>query len=436
MRLISGMRRFIVVPGLLVVCLSFSTAADEWMAPAPVSFHSRGFGYVAEVFPPRSRQNPAEEPIGYFYELGYPGPTWKIDAKLKWKTRLANDLMPYQAVVSMQGRLVTFNEYGAVGYKNAVAIYSQSGSLVAKYQLDEFIPAADIGRIETSESSRWWTKGAKYYFLESPGRLYVVLSWGKIVEFNLDTGRHKYGPATEFSDLSKAMAKGNFSNEETEIWPTSLRFSSITDLVETKAIQGSRHIGTSGLGSENKWHQVFEGSLTKVEVEQSLYERRKAEDCFIAVRVTNLTNRPIGVDLRNFWNVIYPNSQGFSKTPAPELIDEERLIRAPMAAASKYRLMRDYSGKALTTIVPRGSITYFRAFTFGHSRRKEIDASVYKYLVIGLDGTLQMTDGLTAEEVNFPMNDKDADRARLVAIRLPVTWQTVPKDSLVIEYRP
>ena len=235
----TGMHRFIFALGFVVLCL-IPSIADEWVAPEPVSFHSRGFGFVAEVFPPRSRQNSTEKPVCYFYEVGYPGTAWKIDAKLKWRVPLANDLMPYQAVVSMQGRLVTFDEHGAAGHKNAVAIYSPTGSLVTRYQPDEFIPAADIGKIETSESSRWWTKGAKYYFLESPGRLYIVLSWGKVVEFNLDTGRHKYGPAAEFSDLAKAMAKGDYANEETEIWAISLRFSSITDIMETKVIQGAQ----------------------------------------------------------------------------------------------------------------------------------------------------------------------------------------------------
>jgi hypothetical protein len=52
-------------------------------------------------------------------------------------------------------------------------------------------------------------------------------------------------------------------------------------------------------------------------VDRSLYERSKNEDCFIAAYVTNLANRPVGVDLRKFWSVIYPNSWGFSKTRAP-----------------------------------------------------------------------------------------------------------------------
>jgi hypothetical protein len=234
------MHRLILVVGCIVLCLSFPAAADDWGAPNPVSFNSRGFGYVAEIFPPLSRQNSAEKPLCYFYEMGYPGGTWKIDAKLKWKAALVNDLMPYQAVVSMHGRLVTLNEYSALGYKNAVAIYSQTGTLVKTYQLDELIPATDSGKIETSTSSRWWNKDAKYYFLDNPARLYVVLPWGKVAEFHLDTGRHKYGSSTQFSELAEVLAKGSNANEEAEVWATSLRFSSITDLVEAKGKQGAR----------------------------------------------------------------------------------------------------------------------------------------------------------------------------------------------------
>jgi hypothetical protein len=236
MSLQKGIRKFLPALGFAVLCLSPSAAADDWGAPEPVSFHSRGFGYVAEVFPPRSRQNSAEKPLCYFYEVGYPGGTaWKIDAKLQWKAPLVNDLMPYQAVVSTHGRLVTLNEYAALGYKNAVAIYSQTGALIKTYSLEELIPPGDREKIETSTSSRWWNKDARYYFLDSPARLYVVLPWEKVGEFHLDTGRYKYGLSAQFRELAQVMTKGNNANQETEVWATSLRFSSITDLIETRA---------------------------------------------------------------------------------------------------------------------------------------------------------------------------------------------------------
>ena len=212
------MLKFVLVLELVTLCLSLSAGADEWGAPTPVSFNSRGFGYVAEVFPPGSRQNPSKKPLCYLYQMGYGGGTqWKVDATLKWKAPLVNDLMPYQAIVSMQGRLVTLNEYGALGYKNAVAIYSQTGTLVRTHQLDEFVPATDRGKIKTSTSLRWWNKDAKYYFLENPPRLYVVMPWGKVAEFYLDTERHKYGSATQFSELAKVRARGSNANEVTEV---------------------------------------------------------------------------------------------------------------------------------------------------------------------------------------------------------------------------
>jgi hypothetical protein len=79
--------------GLLVALLSASARADGWVRPEPMSFHSRGFGYVAEIFPPHSRQNSGDKPLCYFYELGYPGSDWRIDARLKWKAPLVNERM-------------------------------------------------------------------------------------------------------------------------------------------------------------------------------------------------------------------------------------------------------------------------------------------------------------------------------------------------------
>ena len=156
----------------------------------------------------------------------------------------------------------------------------------------------------------------------------------------------------------------------------------------------------------------------------------------MAVRITNMANRLVGVDLRKFWNVTYPNSWGFSKTPAPGLVDEERTIREPMSAADEKKLKLDYSEKRLTTITPHRSITYFRGFTIGRNIRKEIDSAGNQYLIIGLDGTLQLADGRTTEEMIFPVSDEATGGARWVLIRLPATWQTVPPNSLVVEGHP
>ncbi len=147
---------------LLVALPDVSASADDWVRPQPTSFHSRGFGYVAEIFPAHSRQNSGDKPLCYFYELGYPGSDWRIDARLKWRAPLVNELMPYQALISQAGDLITLNEHGSVGYRNAIVIYDQTGGVTKAYKLDDLLPAEEISmnsntnKIPISTSSRWW----------------------------------------------------------------------------------------------------------------------------------------------------------------------------------------------------------------------------------------------------------------------------------------
>jgi hypothetical protein len=234
------MSKIAFLMGLCAALLGSTALADDWVRPAPTSFHARGFGFVAEIFPPMSRQNPGDKPLCYFYALGYPGSDWSVDARLLWKTPLINDRMPYQALVSQQGELVTLNEHGRVGYENAVVIYDKQGHLVRDYGLDELLPGPEASlnentnKITISTSSRWWNKEATYYFLGEPSRFYVVLPWGTALEFFLDSGKVTYGPAAGFPALTAPRAN-QFANEQVEVWPTSLRFSSITDVLAAKA---------------------------------------------------------------------------------------------------------------------------------------------------------------------------------------------------------
>lgn len=218
---------------LLMTSMLPAGHVDEWPWPEPASYHSRGFGFVAEIFPPGSRQNPGNQAAAFFYRMGYPGTRWEVDAELLWRRDLVNDFepyrMPYQALVTMDGRLVTLNEYGNVGFANAVAIYDADGELVRAFALDSLIPEADMDRFEHSESSRWWNEGARYYVTRDHPRLFVVLSWGAAMEFGLEDGSYAYGAADDFPDLSTLLA-ASFADEEAAVWATSLRFSSITDV--------------------------------------------------------------------------------------------------------------------------------------------------------------------------------------------------------------
>jgi hypothetical protein len=242
------MRTGLFIVGLALAWFGSPAAADDWVSPEPTSYHSRGFGFVAEIFPPHSRQNPSERPLCYFYEV-HSGGEWRVDAKLKWQAPLVNERMPYQAVISPQGDLVTLNEHGSVGYRNAVVIYRRDGRVTKAYALDELLPAKEIslneseGKIPVSTSSRWWTRDANYYFLTDPGRFYVVLPGDSALELMLDGGK-TYAAVAAFSQLAALRqkeaadaARGMFhsANEEVEVWSTSLRFSSITDVLAARS---------------------------------------------------------------------------------------------------------------------------------------------------------------------------------------------------------
>ncbi len=94
-----------------MIAATLATVVTAWSmcdrpAPEPLSFHSRGFGYVAEIFPPFSRQNSQERPVVHLYEVGYPGRGWDVNARPVMSAQLPHDVFPAEAVVSHVGRLL------------------------------------------------------------------------------------------------------------------------------------------------------------------------------------------------------------------------------------------------------------------------------------------------------------------------------------------
>src|SRR5437773_2273462 len=79
------------------------------------------------------------------------------------------------------------------------------------------------------------------------------------------------------------------------------------------------------------WHLVSKAELAKVEVERVLYQKDRERDFLIHVRLTNLTDRPIGAALGDHWNVIYPNHVAYQAEP--ERFDIKGMIYAPLTEA-------------------------------------------------------------------------------------------------------
>jgi len=209
-------------------------SADEWTLPEPASFHSRGMQLVAEIFPPASRQNQGKRALCYFYEVGYPGTRWDVTPTLKWKAELVNEHMPVDAIVSQDGWLVTINNWYGAGQAHSLAVYDPRGHLVADWSGDRLFndPALQkIARDRTSMSSIWWNQHATYYFTRQHV-LYIHLSADAVIRVDLASGSYRVGPASAFRDYTVAAAD---ANALTEIWKTSLRFSSITDVLAARS---------------------------------------------------------------------------------------------------------------------------------------------------------------------------------------------------------
>ena len=90
----------------LLLTASLTIASCDRPAPEPVSFHSRGFSYVAEVFPPKSRQNRGPRSVAYLYAMGYPGTDWRVQARRIWSAELVAQRFPLAGLVSQAGHLI------------------------------------------------------------------------------------------------------------------------------------------------------------------------------------------------------------------------------------------------------------------------------------------------------------------------------------------
>jgi hypothetical protein len=209
-------------------------SADDWMSPEPASFHARGLALVAEIFPPASRQNAGSHALCYFYELEYPGTRWDVKPTLKWKAALVNEQMPVDAIVSPDGWLVTLNNWGAAGGKHSVVVYDQRGRLIADWSGDQLFAhplLQKIARERRSVSSIWWNENAKYYFSRARA-LFVSIGPDAVIRIDLAGGSYRVGDRSTFPEYTSVAAD---TNALTEIWKTSLRFSSITDVLAARA---------------------------------------------------------------------------------------------------------------------------------------------------------------------------------------------------------
>ncbi len=192
---------------------------------------------------------------------------------------------------------------------------------------------------------------------------------------------------------------------------------------------------TGGRSIVRDRHFLVKGELAAVYVEKALYEKEDEPHFYVRVRVKNLSERAIGVDLRDYSKVIYPNQWGVHLNPVRGVINERRMIPDTIDNELKSKLIAAFKNKELTIIEPHKSVEYFREFNA--SGRKDVDEKEGKYFILSMDGQLLVTDGKAVENVNLCRSrDKISPENTDLVIPLPIPWKMIPRAALIIERKP
>ena len=183
--------------------------------------------------------------------------------------------------------------------------------------------------------------------------------------------------------------------------------------------------GRAGAWSDS-WRALGTTRLVAIDVEQALYEKAGQYGSFIHVRLTNRSERPVGVDLQEHERVIYANT--WTKEPQERRVNfnEKRLIHKPFDKAARTALLEDFRAGKLTVLPPGKSIDYYSVAFYGG--RHNVDEKEDKYLILSLDGEQLVTDGAKAERFSLQWGSEGNKNGALtdLVIPTPVPWKLVP----------
>jgi hypothetical protein len=190
-----------------------------------------------------------------------------------------------------------------------------------------------------------------------------------------------------------------------------------------------------------EWHLLGKTDLEVIHVEKALYELRKGGEpqFYVRVLVTNVTERPVGVDLRGNqqWEAIYPALWTASEKDRRNAIREMRIVHGGFDKTAFAKLRADFAAARVTIIPPGKSVDYYRTNRMPIGEPADMKGMKGKYFILSLDGEQRLTDGRTAEQFSLEWDKKrglDSSRTDLV-IPAPVPWRTIPADGRIVGVR-
>lgn len=184
-------------------------------------------------------------------------------------------------------------------------------------------------------------------------------------------------------------------------------------------------------GRDPQWASIAKSHQAEVLVERALFERPGEPHFFVHVRIVNETASMLGVDLRSYFDVYYPNQWCTSPIPRRVDINEGRLVPEPLDAVARSKLVADFRAGLLAGIPARGSVDYYRDFNASSRADVEAQSRGYRYLIVVMDGRLDVADDADVERILPPQNDS----VREVVLDVPVRWAQVPDGAIVLADR-
>lgn len=170
---------------------------------------------------------------------------------------------------------------------------------------------------------------------------------------------------------------------------------------------------------------IHKGQFVDVYVEKTVFHSERKDNFLMKFKIENRSDRIVGVDLTNYWKVIYPNQWDTYEKPYREVVDEERMI--PDTVINKADIMEKYNNKTLTFIKPNETIEYYRDWNGSGEKVKLTDKN--SFFIITVDGQLLLTDGKSVEQIIIG----DEEDKRTIVVKYPIVNRDIPHEALIID---
>ncbi len=169
----------------------------------------------------------------------------------------------------------------------------------------------------------------------------------------------------------------------------------------------------------------YKGKLVTIHILEALYEKNTSDHFFARFTIKNTAKNAIGVDLSDYWTVIFPNQWGVYQTNYRPVINERHIIPKEVDAI-KSEIIQDYKNKKLLMIQPQDEVVYYREFNA--SGREDIKIKKGEYFILSFDGQLFITDGNSVEGVYCDGRVEIKD----LVLNFPINWKKILADGIVI----